>query len=133
MFPKDERIVNYSIPQIVRESYDEAVRCEKAKAAIAVVVMVGRSLEAICKDFVPDSKTINSGLKMMKDNGFISEELLEWSNELRFLRNQGAHATSKKITLEDAEDSLDFLQAILEILYHLRPRFKDIKNRREQE
>lgn len=58
----------------------------------------------------------------MKDNGLISEELLEWSNELRVLRNLGAHATSEKITGQDANEAIDFLQAILETLYHLRPK-----------
>lgn len=130
VYPKDERILVYQIPEIVRESYEEAVRCEKAKASIATVVMVGRALEAVCNDFVPDSKSIMTALVKMKDDGVISEELLEWSNELRFLRNQGAHATSNKISPNDASDSIDFLQAILEILYHLRPRFNDIKKRK---
>ncbi|WP_405155847.1 DUF4145 domain-containing protein [Paenibacillus sp. FSL K6-0108] len=131
LFPKDERILTFQIPEIVKESYEEAIKCEKAKAAIATVVMVRRSLEAVCKDFVPGTKTVFDGLKQMKENGFISGDLLEWSEELRFLGNQGAHATDKKISINDAQDSLDFLQSILEILYHLRPRFKDIKARRE--
>src|SRR5690606_26312472 len=108
----------------------EAVKCEKAKAAIATVVMVRRSLEAVCKDFVPGTKSVFDGLKQMKEKGFISDDLLEWSEELRFLGNKGAHATEEKITLNDAHDALDFLQSIMEILYHLRPRFNDLKARR---
>ncbi|OUS76293.1 hypothetical protein B1748_13615 [Paenibacillus sp. MY03] len=131
VFPKDERILTYDVPIIVKESYEEALKCEKAKAAIATVVMVRRALEAVCKDFVPGTKTVFDGLKQMKENGFISDDLLDWSEELRFLGNKGAHATEEKITINEAHDSLDFLQSIMEILYHLRPRFKDLKARRE--
>ncbi|GAU80103.1 DUF4145 domain-containing protein [Fusibacter sp. 3D3] len=128
-YPKDERIILYELPKIVEQSYAEAVKCEKAKAYIACTVMVGRALEAVCKDFVPETKTIHHGLKKMNENGFVSEEILEWANELKYLRNHGAHASNIEISDKDSKDALDFLQAILEILYHLRPRFNDIKNR----
>jgi hypothetical protein len=130
IYPANERNLGFDVPDIVKQSYDEAVKCENAKIWIAAVVMVGRALEAVCKDAFPESKTIHSGLQKMKDNGLISEELLEWSNELRSLRNLGAHATSEKISSEDAIEAIDFLQAILETLYHLRPKFKKMKERR---
>ncbi len=129
LYPKDERIVSYSLPELVKRSYEEAVKCENAKAFIAATVMVGRALEAVCKDYVPEVKTIDAGLKKMKENGLISDELLEWSNELRFLRNQGAHATEREFSVQDAKESLDFMQAIMEILYHLRPKFNEMKER----
>jgi len=68
----------------------------------------------------------------MYSKGLISQELLDWANELRVLRNLGAHATNERIDVLDATGALDFLQAILEILYDLRPKFEEFKRRREK-
>ncbi len=92
--------------------------------------MVGRALEAACKEAIPNSKSINDGLKKMLADGIISQELYDWANELRILRNLGAHATLAQIEQQDANESIDFLQAILETLYHLRPKFEQMKARR---
>jgi hypothetical protein len=93
--------------------------------------MVGRTLEAVCKEFDPNTKSVFEGLKSLHVKGIISTELLEWATELRVLRNLGAHATTPKIEVFDALGALDFLQAILEILYDLRPRFEQFKKRRK--
>lgn len=94
--------------------------------------MVGCTLEAICREFDPTVKTVFDGLKSLHSQGIISQELLDWSNQLRVLRNWAAHATTKKIELRDASDSLDFLQAILEIRYELRPKFEAFKKRKKK-
>lgn len=130
VYPKNERHLGFNLPNLVRQSYEDAIRCENAKIWTATVVMVGKCLEAVCKDSFPGSKTMFDGLKKMRDNGLLSEEILEWSNELRVLRNYGAHALDEKIMSIDAIESIDFLQAILEILYNLRPKFDEMKKRR---
>lgn len=131
-YPPQDRHLGFLMPDIVRQSYEEAVRCETSKTWIACVVMVGRTLEAVCKEFEPNSRTIFDGLRSLHSKGIISQELLEWSNELRVLRNLGAHATNAKVEYSDAKEALDFLQAILEILYDLRPKFEAFKQRRKK-
>lgn len=131
VYPPHDRHIGFYLPVVVRESYEEAVRCETANAWIASVVMVGRTLEAVVKEYDPNEKSAYKGLQTMQKNGVISQELLDWSNELRVLRNIGAHASSQKVEQVDAKESLDFLQAILEILYDLRPRFVKMRNRRK--
>jgi hypothetical protein len=131
LYPPDKREFSFKLPEIVNESYKEAVKCERANAWIATVTMAGRSLEAVCKEYDPSSKTIFAGLERMKINGAISQEVFEWANELRTIRNIGAHASEVEIKKEDAIETLDFLQAILEIIYHLRPKFKEMINRRK--
>lgn len=131
LYPAQERHIGYRLPEVVRQSYEEAVRCESARSWMACVVMVGRTLEAVCKEFDPGARSILKGLKSMYDKGIISQELLDWANELRVLRNLGAHATSEPINRTDAKSALDFLQAIIEILYDLRPKFEDFRRRRK--
>ena len=68
----------------------------------------------------------------MKEGGIISDELARWGNELRFIGNMGAHPTDDVPTNEDAEDALDFLQAIVETLYVLRLKFQIMHDRRRK-
>jgi hypothetical protein len=130
-YPSHDRHIGYYLPEIVRQSYEEAVRCESGKTWIACVVMVGRTLEAVCKEFDPNARSVFEGLKALHTKGIISAEILDWGSELRVLRNVGAHATNQKIEVIDATGALDFLQATLEILYDLRPRFEQFKKRRK--
>ncbi len=73
---------------------------------------------------------LTKGLKALLAEGKISAELWEWSDALRFLRNIGAHPSNDRISRDDAEDAFNLLQAILETLYHLRPKFEQMKVRR---
>ncbi len=50
LWPAQSRHLAFTLPEIVRQSYDEAVKCENAKAYVAAVVMVRRALEAITKE-----------------------------------------------------------------------------------
>lgn len=133
LYPPEERRLGFIVPPAVSDSYEEAVKCEKAQAWLAVCVMVGRTLEAICRDRLPNDPKIMvfAGLKKLRASGVISSQLVEWAEELRFLRNVGAHATSHKLDAQDARDALDFLQAILDTMYQLQPKFDAMKKRRD--
>ena len=130
-YSANKRFMPYIMPGLVRESYEEAVRCEKAKLYTAASVMIGRALEAVCREYEP-KKTMNAAIKAMTANGVLSSEISEWADQLRVLRNYGAHPSGEKISDKDAEEGLDFLQAILDILYNLRPKFEGMRNRRKK-
>lgn len=130
LYPPHDRHIGFLLPPVVRTSYEEAVKCEGAKSWIACVAMVGRTLEAVTKAYDPKQKTMFAGLQAMHKDGAISQEISEWANELRVIRNFGAHATDEPISRQDAEEALDFLQAILELLYYMRPKFQQMKARR---
>ena len=130
MFPAHDRHIGFQLPKVVRTSYEEAVRCENSKSWIACVTMVGRTLEAVTKAYDPTQRTMFAGLQAMYKNGAISQEIHEWANELRVIRNYGAHASDETISRQDATEALDFLQAILELLYYMRPKFQQMQARR---
>ena len=135
VYPKDKesaRELLFDVPQQISVSYNEAVKCEKSEAWNACVVMVGRALEAAAKDYDPAIKSILPGITRMHDAGAISNELFDWMNELRILRNIGAHPTKADVEGSDAREALDFLQAILETIYHLRPMFRKRKERKKE-
>ncbi len=126
------RTVDAELPPKVDESFKEALKCEAARAWLATGVMVRRTLEAIGREFAPGAESLFKALHAMKDEGLISEELTQWGDELRFIGNVGAHPTDVVVTEEDARDAVEFLSAIVQTIYVLRPKFQAIKARREK-
>lgn len=131
VFPARGRTLPDALPSRVERACREAIVCEEARAWLATAVMAGRALEAVAKEHDASTKNLADGLAKMKAAGVISDELLAWSQELRFLRNIGAHASDQDISEEDARDALDFLEAIIETIYVLRERHAKMRARRE--
>jgi hypothetical protein len=123
-------MLRFIVPQQVHASYSEAVKCEQARAWTACAVMVGRTLEAVASQYDQGGGGLAAALQAMYENGIISKDIYEWANELRLIRNIGAHAGEGTVASQDAMEALDFAQAILEILYELRPKFEKMRNRR---
>lgn len=132
IFPESRNALSCSLPPSVERSYAEVLTCEEASAPLACVVMVGRTLEAACKEHFSTQKgiTIFKGIQQLYEEGLISEQLKEWADELRVLRNIGAHAVTEDVSPVDAREAVNFLRAILENLYDLGPRFNEFKTRR---
>lgn len=121
------------LPELVKESYNEAVTCENARAWLACAVMVGRTLEAVSRDLDPKSKNLAASLKGLYEGGTISKDIYEWAQHLRISRNAAAHPSGASISSKDAVEALDFAQAIIEILYDLQPKFERMKKRAARE
>ncbi len=130
LWPVEPRKIGFVLPSEVAIAYEEAVRAEKHKLWLASSVMIGRCLEAICKIYDPSIRSISEGIKQMREDGVLSEEMYEWSNELRLLRNASAHATQEPVFEGDVGFALDFLKAILEVFFEIRPKFEHFKEGR---
>lgn len=132
VFPPETLVdrIDFVVPEDVKESYLEAQKCLAAQAWNATAVMVRRSLEAIAKDIDPKTKSLHAGLQKLNEKGIISAELKEWGDLLKFIGNTGAHSSLHRITRQDAEDALEFAGAIIETIYHLRPKFQKALRRK---
>lgn len=128
-WPPNDDSVNYQIPDIARISLLEAKLCFKAGAYSACAVMCGRTLEGVCKDHDSRIRNLATGLKNLKTAGVIDERIFEWGEALRKQRNLGAHASTEKVTKEDAKDLLDFSLAICEYIFVLKAKFEKFKER----
>lgn len=129
VYPAPRRL-NWNIPMSLRKEWDEAQKCFDAKAYTATVVMVRRTLEATCKENGVGARTLYKGLAELKDRGLVDGTLATWADALRVLGNQGAHHSSKGVSREDAQDALDFAEALLDHVYVFRKRFDDFMRRR---
>lgn len=132
------------IPKVVSDSIAEAVKSLQANANIAACVMFGRALEAICHDLLEPAHTastnqptatrkrsvmLGEGIRRLKDNGLINDQLFDWSQQLHAFRNVAAHPTDITISREDADDLRSFVYAIIEYIYDLTDRYNEFKER----
>lgn len=132
LWPTPESDIDWNIPEIARISLIEAKICFKAKAYSACAVMCGRAIEGVCKQHDPNIKTLASGIKKLREDGVIDDRLYSWAEALRENRNLGAHATTEKVSKDDARDLLDFCGAICEYVFVLNEKFEQFKNRRKK-
>lgn len=130
IWPLPDKLLSSDIPKSVKISLEEAIKCFKARAYNASVVMCGRSLEAICKNFGTKNKYLAGGIKELLEMGIIDKRLFTWSEALRKHRNIGAHSSDELISKEDSEDLLGFATAICEYVFVLTKKFDEFRARR---
>ena len=136
VYPKPPKeFSSYRIPRVVIESIKEADRSLQANANIAACVMLGRALEAVCRDVLqkkkghPKAIMLGQGIKELKEEGVIDDRLYDWSQQLHAFRNLAAHPEDVSISREDAEDLQVFVYAIIEYIYDLTERYEEFKER----
>jgi len=149
IYPKPPKVFSsYRIPKVVKDSLNEADRSLQAGANIAACVMLGRALEALCRnilDSVPETTSttpapatpakpkknimLGEGIKKLKDRKIIDDRLYDWSQQLKAFRNLAAHPEDISISRHDAEDLQTFVNAIVEYVYDLADRYEEFKHR----
>ena len=106
VFPATTRRLGYSVPEPIREAFNEAAICYRAKAYVASAIMCRKTLEGLCDANGVKERSLSSSLRKLKDNGTIEARLFEWAEALRTLGNEAAHGVSAAISPQDAEDIL---------------------------
>jgi hypothetical protein len=135
------------VPRVVKDSLTEADRCLQTGANIAACVMLGRALEALCRDLLSQALEaeaevegnpkpekaimLGSGIRQLKERGMIDDRLFKWSEELQGFRNLAAHPEDISISREDASDLQSFVYAIVEYIYDLADKYDEFKARTE--
>lgn len=130
VYPENIRVFGAAVPKPLQQEHFEARKCFDAKAYTATVVMVGRTLEGLCRAQGAKTRTLAGGIKELHTSGVIDARLLEWADALRVVRNEGAHFTGRQISRSDASDSIKFCEALLEYIYVVTDRFESFKKRR---
>ena len=149
VYPEPPKVfTSYRIPRTLTHSLVEAERCLQVGANIAACVMLGRALEALCRDVLepkdekPATTTdgaapakpkkrvmLGSGIRELRERKIIDERLYDWSASLQAMRNLAAHPEDITVSREDAEDLRMFVNAITEYVYDLTDRYEEFKER----
>lgn len=132
VWPQTQQVMSPLIPETLRRQHAEAYRCFTAKAYTATVVMVRRTLEGLCREQGAQGRSLMQMLQDLNRSGKIEGRLLEWSQELRMLGNEGAHFTNTSVNSEDAADAIVFNEALMDYIYVYSTQFENFKRRRSE-
>ncbi|MBI4135125.1 DUF4145 domain-containing protein [Candidatus Uhrbacteria bacterium] len=132
IYPNNERNLGLSVPETIRRAYSEAAACFRAKAFTACAVMCRKVLEGVCSAHNAEGKNLSKKLDWLNEKGLIDDRLSEWATALRMLGNEAAHDVEVTFDRRDAEDALDFSEALNEYLFTFRDRFEAFKKRRAE-
>ena len=91
LFPQLDQPLPRYVPQSIRDSHDEAVRCRRARCYTAAALMSRRGVEAICAEHGQRKGMLGKKLGALKEAGVIDNRLFEWSSVVQNLGNSGAH------------------------------------------
>lgn len=130
IYPADDRRLGLSVPRSIRAAYHEAGLCFKVKSYTACAIMCRKILEGVCVEHSAKGPNLSAKLSWLKKQGLIDERLSEWAKELRLMGNEAAHDVNVTFDRQDAEDALDFSEALTEYLFTFREKFKEFKKRR---
>jgi Domain of unknown function (DUF4145) len=133
IFPPRDREFSSAVPEDIVRTFTEARTCFRAKAYTAAAIMCRKTLEGICSVHgAKSSGTLAAQLKKLKENGTIENRLFEWAEELRTMGNEAAHGVEVVIAPQDARDTLEFTEALVEYIFTYRDKFEAFRKRRAQ-
>jgi len=134
--PASGASVDDAVPDRIRETFAEGLRCLSAKAPRAAAVMFGRTLEAIVRNKGSEQavkaleRKLAAALEVMATEGVLSKDLAEWAKELRLARNAGGHdELLDDVTPEEARNLSKFLDQLLINLYVMPARLRRAKEK----
>jgi hypothetical protein len=122
------------LPEGVAEAYDAAARVRLVSPS-AYAVLVGRLLERICLDKLPEAKgTLFANLRLMADEKLIPGPLADMADQLRQIRNLGAHAhPDDEVQPDDVPAITEFTEAIIEYLYRAPAKVEAVRARLQRQ
>jgi Domain of unknown function (DUF4145) len=118
------------LPENVAKAY-KAARAVRLIDANAFAVLLGRALELVCLDRKANGKTLHAQLEDLSKRGEIPGPLADMANQLRILRNIGAHAGLGELTKSEVPILDDLCKAILEYVYVAPNRVAKVSQRIE--
>lgn len=130
LYPPIEKQLSSDVPKELRSSYEEAVKCFKAKAYIAAAVMCRKTLEGLCYLHQADGRNLATSLRKLHSDGVIDRSLYDWANALRITGNEAAHGVTFRLARQDSKDILGFSEAILDYVYTYKARFDAFMERK---
>ena len=111
------RSTDERIPELIKNDFDEALLCLSVGANRGAAVLARRALQAMCKDKGSTKKDLKDQIDELFTKNIITEDLKEWSHEVRYVGNDAAHPNGVEVDKEDAEEIIDLLDSLCEVLY----------------
>lgn len=131
VFPNPDRRADLRLPTPLRDCFQEALDCNRARLFQAAALMCRKTLEGLCQLKGADGG-LAMGLRQLHEKGIIEKRLFEWAQALREDGNLAAHELEARVTREDAGHIVDFTEAILEYVFILSDKFGEYQQLRSK-
>lgn len=130
LYPVQQDIPLKRVPESVKRAYDHAVRSYTAGLYEPCVIMCRKCLEALCHELGEAQGSLQRRLSALREKQVIDSRLVTWTDGLRMLGNDAAHDLNSAIEQADAQDSLEFIEAIIMHVFVLSAKFEEFQRRR---
>jgi hypothetical protein len=126
------RATDPRIPEAVKNDFDEALLCLSVGAVRGAAILARRAVQTICKDQGATKKDLKDKIDELFEKNIVTASLKDWGHEVRIVGNDAAHPNDVDVTLEDAEEIIDLLESLCEVLYVAPAKAAHRKSIREQ-
>lgn len=121
-FASPGRFLNFKLPPIIHQMYNEAVACENAELWLATLLLIEKTLDGIYNDINSRLSTTKipkmSFFMVLMEQKIITRDMYEWYLRLRISKNWVMPSVLSNVSQNESSDTLDFLQIMLEIIYN---------------
>lgn len=114
LYPPPDRLTN--LPPEIAKEYRAALRV-KSIDSNAFAVLLGRMIDRLLADLGARKGTMNNRVQNLANQGVIPPKLAEMIDQMRRLRNFGAHAETVELTDLDTVILHDLGRIVLDYLY----------------
>ncbi|MBI4392855.1 MAG: DUF4145 domain-containing protein [Euryarchaeota archaeon] len=115
LFPGPNQLAE-DVPAKIRDAYAQATRVSSVSQA-AYVVLVGRALEFMMHDQEAEGEKLYHQIENLAKRGTLPPRFVEIAHAIRDMRNSGAHADDKTISMHDAWILGDLFRAMADYIY----------------
>ena len=133
VFPPRNEELSLEVPHGIRQTYNEAWACFRARAYTAAAIMCRKALEIMSVELgAPTGRNVSLAkqLEHLLKSESIDKTLYDWAHEFKEFGNEAAHDHEVIVNKQDVEELLKLTQALLENAFTYRMRFKEFKERR---
>lgn len=131
LYPKST--IDYTgVPENIKTAFESALKVKNIDPAICSLAL-RRVLETICKEKGANGKTLELMISDMIDRGILPQMFDDACWIVRQLGNSAAHGDSAKFTVYQVDQTIDFMQNIINYLYSLPVKMQNIRSKIEAE
>jgi len=131
LYPAESKISTEHFPTAIKNAYFQALRSYKMSLFDPCALMCRKCIEGLCKTLCVAGGNLNQRLENLKNANHIDERLLNWGHQIRLIGNEAAHDIDTLVSKKDAQDILEFTEAILIYVFSLTKRYEALVERRQ--
>lgn len=123
----ETKIDSAGVPKSVQEAFEAALKVKNISNEICALSL-RRVLEAICKDKGASGHNLNSMVKDMIERKILPEMFDDACWIIRELGNNAAHADDAHFSKHQVDETIGFVQNIINYLYTLPVKMKEMRS-----